>query len=76
MPNTISVDNARQGLVSGRIIWVLGVSTVLALTALFVVWLFFAPEMNHTNAPMNPTRYDVQHSHHRSAVRLVAGRPI
>ena len=37
--NPIGIDRARQGVVSYRIIWVLGIGTVLAVIALVVLWL-------------------------------------
>ena len=37
--NPIGIDRARQGIVSYRIIWVLGIGTVLAVAAMIVLWL-------------------------------------
>jgi hypothetical protein len=37
--NPIGIDRVRQGVVSYRIIWVLGVGTVLAVVAMLVLWL-------------------------------------
>jgi hypothetical protein len=37
--NPIGIDRARQGIVSYRIIWVLGVGTVLAIAAMIAIWL-------------------------------------
>jgi hypothetical protein len=40
--NPIGIDRARQGVVSYRIIWVLGIGTVLAVLVLIVLWLGIA----------------------------------
>jgi hypothetical protein len=37
--NPIGIDKARQGVVSYRIIWVLGVGTALAVLAMLALWL-------------------------------------
>ena len=37
--NPIGIDRARQGVVSYRIIWVLGIGTALAVLAMVVLWL-------------------------------------
>ena len=37
--NPIGIDRARQGVVSYRIIWVLGIGTALAVAAMLILWL-------------------------------------
>ncbi len=44
---SVSVTQARQGVVSFRVLTVLAISTVLGLAALFIAWFVFAPGYNH-----------------------------
>jgi hypothetical protein len=37
--NPIGIDRVRQGVVSYRVIWVLGIGTALAVLAMVVLWL-------------------------------------
>jgi hypothetical protein len=37
--NPIGIDRVRQGVVSYRIIWVLGIGTALAVAAMIGLWL-------------------------------------
>ena len=51
----ISSGRARQGLISHRIIWVLGLGTALAVAAMVLAWLVFLPPTRHSIGQVAPT---------------------